>query len=98
MACGGQTKRTATTVSTAAVGLTMPTGMVKPLCATIQVKTDAVFYTTDGSTPSSTVGFEAAVGTIIGLTDSGEVKRFKAIRKTTDATLEAEFGSDMMAG
>lgn len=93
--CGGMTKRTATTVSTTAVELTLPTAFPKPMCCTIQVQDNGIFYTTDGSTPSGTVGFDAPSGTIIELSGWGEIDRFLAIRSGgVDAVLETEFGSD----
>lgn len=97
-------KRERKTVSSTAVGLTesayafaatgdSPTQMgtlpKNPSGAVLQVFTDSIYYTLDGSTPSATVGFEAALGDTIYLDSFQQIKEFKAIRKTTDAAVEA---------
>jgi hypothetical protein len=95
-------KRERKTVSTSAVNLTATAYTIAstadankyalpdklPTAAVMRVLTDAIYFTLDGSTPSSTVGFEAAVGDMIYLDSFQKIKEFKAIRKTTDASLE----------
>ncbi len=59
--------------------------------AVLQVVTDQIYYTLDGSTPSSTVGFTADPGDYIYLGSYQQVKEFRALRVTTDAAVEAQF-------
>ena len=56
--------------------------------AVLQVFTDAIYFTLDGSTPSALVGFEAAVGDEIYLDSYQKIKGFKAIKKTLAAEVE----------
>jgi hypothetical protein len=56
--------------------------------AIIQVFTDSIYFTMDGTDPSSTVGFEVAPLDVITLETPQQLKDFKAIRKTADATIE----------
>lgn len=95
-------KRERKTVSSSAVSITPATytiaasaGATKygandklASAAIIQVFTDAIYFTLDGTTPTSLIGFEAAAGDFIYLDSFQKVKDFKAIRKTTDATIE----------
>lgn len=67
------------------------TGKRTAQAAVLQVGVDALYYTLDGSTPSSTVGFEAAAGDIISIDSHQKIATFKAIRKTGDTTVEALF-------
>lgn len=57
--------------------------------AILQVNGDQIYYTVDTSTPSSTVGFVANPGDMIYLNSFQQVQNFKAIRVTTDASVEA---------
>jgi len=96
-------KRERKTVSSSAVQLTATAYTVaataalnqyamsdrKPAAAMLQVSADAIYWTVDGSTPSASVGFEAAVGDEIYLDSFQKIKEFRAIRKTTDAAVEA---------
>lgn len=59
--------------------------------AVIQVLTDEVYWTIDGSTPSSTVGFRSGPGDFINLVTQQQLKAFKAIQVTGAAALEALF-------
>ena len=95
-------KRERLTVGTSAVPITPATYTVaetaaatkyargdrKATAAVIQVFDDAIYFTLDGTTPSATVGFEAAVGDVIELDSLGKIQNFQAIRKTGDAELE----------
>lgn len=54
--------------------------------ALIVVTADAILYTVDGTDPT-TVGVPAAVGDRIYLQDSGQVRNFKAVKVTANATL-----------
>ena len=98
-------KRERKTVSSSAVGLTASAYTIAataeatkygkndtlPNGAVLQVGADAIYWTLDGSTPSSTVGFESAAGDIIYLDSFQKVKEFKAIRKSGDTSVEALF-------
>lgn len=57
--------------------------------AALQIFTDSIYYTLDGTDPSSTVGMELAAGDIIYLDSFQKISNFKAVRKTTDASVEA---------
>jgi len=59
--------------------------------AIIQVFTDAIIWTIDGTTPAAGTGFETAAGDYIYLTTYQQIKDFRAVRKTTDAAIEAVF-------
>jgi hypothetical protein len=52
---------------------------------------DSIYWTVDGSTPSAAVGFLATAGDFITLDSLQKVKNFKAIRVTTDTSIEAQF-------
>jgi hypothetical protein len=59
--------------------------------AMINVITDAIYYTLDGSTPSSTNGINLAAGGYVELHGYQKVKNFKAIRVTSDATINVQY-------
>lgn len=54
---------------------------ILPTAAVLQVFTSAIYWTIDGSTPSSTVGFDSGVGDYIYLDSFQKLKNFKAIRQ-----------------
>ena len=76
----------------AAVGFTPATyGTARQ--AIVQVQDQAIRYRIDGvADPTTSVGIEAAVGTIIKLTSKDQLQKFRAIAVSTDAVLAAEFG------
>jgi hypothetical protein len=87
-------------VSTSAVSLT--TALVdntanypsfKASGALIEVRSNAIYYTVDGSTPSSTNGIGVVAGQYIELEGYQNVKKFQAIRQTADGTLNVQFFS-----
>lgn len=81
------------TVSSVAVPLTVPTTPhARPMGAIVTVETDAIRFWCDGSTPTSTQGHLAPVGTQIELFGEDEVVNFKAIRITTDAVIQVSYG------
>lgn len=55
------------------------------------VRTSAVVYTRDSSEPTSSEGFPANAGDIIILRSRAELLGFKAIRESTDATLDVYY-------
>lgn len=86
------------TVSNSAVGLT--TALVdntanypdfKASGAMIEVRGNGIYYTVDGSTPSSTNGVAIAAGQYIELVGYQNVKKFLAIRQSSDATINVQF-------
>ena len=69
-------------VSSAAVSMTLtPSAGVTPVAAIIEVEDAAIRFTTDGTTPTATVGHNAEVGDIIELPTRGQVHNFSAIRR-----------------
>ena len=86
------------TVSSAAVSLT--TAKVdntanypdfKAAGVVLAVRDDSVYYTTDGTTPSSTNGLLLNNGDVLPLAGYQKIKNFKAIRVTTDAKLDVHY-------
>lgn len=86
------------TVSNSAVGLT--TALVdntanypdfKASGAVIEVRTDSIYYTTDGTTPSATNGIKLDAGDQLPLAGYQKIKNFKAIRVTGDATVNVQY-------
>lgn len=57
----------------------------------ISCETDQVRYTYDGTTPTASAGHLMNVGDILILSGHGNIRRFQAIRVTTDATLRATY-------
>lgn len=79
----------------AAVSLTVPAGEAAYV-AEIYVRTNAVVFTRDGTTPTATKGIQANVGDIIVLNSRDEVRRFQTIA-TSDGTakLDVEYFTDV---
>ena len=98
-------KRERKTVSSAAVQLTATAYTISataaanqyansdklPSAAVLQVFTDIIIWTIDGTTPAAVTGFESGPGDFIYLDSFQKVKEFRAIRKTTDAAVEAVY-------
>ncbi len=57
----------------------------------IEIRTNAIYYTVDGTTPSSTNGHALGAGDILPLAGYQKVKNFKAIRQTADGTLNVMY-------
>ena len=88
-------------VSSAAVALT--TSLVdntanypdfKAAAAVIECRGDAVYYTLDGSTPSSINGIQLQADQFLPIYGYQKIKNFKAIRVTSDATLNVQYFKD----
>lgn len=63
-----------------------------PSAAVLQVFTDIVCWTIDGTAPvAGSVGYESGPGDFIYLDSLQKVKEFRAIRKTTDAAVDVTY-------
>lgn len=56
--------------------------------ALVTVETDSIRYRTDGTNPDSTTGHLLVAGDVLELDNYDDIRRFKAIRVTTDATIQ----------
>lgn len=75
----------------AAVGFTAATyGNTRNAFA--QVQDNPIRYRFDGTDPTTTVGIEAPVGSIIQLTSKDQMVKFRAIATGGNAVVFAEFG------
>ena len=59
--------------------------------ALVTVETDQIRYTTDGTTPDASTGHLLDVGDALELDNHDDIRRFKAIRVTTDATIQVSY-------
>lgn len=60
----------------------------KPVKVVFVVETDQIRFTVDGTTPTTSVGLLAEIGDIVTIRSFHDVQVFKAIRITTDATIQ----------
>ncbi len=80
-------------VSTSLVPLTVPDAATY---AEIYVRTASItFVRSDGVTPSATAGFQADATDIIMLRSRDECLGFRAIRVSSDATIDVEYFTDV---
>lgn len=84
------------TVSSTAVGLTaskyIPTDSSRrATTALITVEADSIRFRIDGTNPTASVGHLATAGESIALEGYDNIKNFRAIRTTTDATIRVTF-------
>ena len=84
------------TVSSTAIGFTNatinpPNGRDKPYKAVFVVEGDQIRFRVDGGDPTSSVGMLAEIGDIITISEQHDVENFKAIRITTDATIQPSY-------
>ena len=56
------------------------------------VETDAIRFRLDGEVPTATSGITVAAGALIELDSAQEVRHFRVIRVTNDATLRVQYG------
>lgn len=85
------------TVSSTAIGITS-TLVTKPSTtegqsrtaefALVTVETDSIRYRTDGTNPTAAVGHLLVAGDVLQLDNFDDIRRFRAIRVTTDATIQ----------
>jgi hypothetical protein len=66
-------------------------GGFKASAAVIECQDDDVYFTLDGSTPSSTNGRRLTASSSLPLAGYQKIANFKAIRVTGDATLNVEY-------
>ena len=78
------------TVSSTALGLTKNDNNFDRVVITVE--TDAVRYKLTGDVPTATSGILLAVGGAIELDSFREIKDFRVIRVTNDATLRVHYG------
>ena len=79
------------TVSSTAVSLTVP---ARANAALITVESNSIRWWDDGSTPTASAGHLATAGTQVMYFDTGDrdlIVNFKAIRVTSDATLQISY-------
>jgi hypothetical protein len=84
------------TVSNTAIGFTSattnpPNGRDKPYKAVFVVEGDQIRFRVDGGVPTASIGTPANVGDVITITEQHDVENFKAIRVTTDATIQPQY-------
>lgn len=99
-------KRERITISTSALPLTAATyniqqdsalnkyarNDIQPVYALVQVLTNSVNFTVDGTTPTSSVGYLAAANDTIHLNSYQEIQQFRAIRNGgADGALEVTY-------
>lgn len=78
------------TVSSTAVGFTLPSSPTTR-AVILFVETDQVRFRVDGSDPDSTTGCLLNAGDVVEFTNPQMIQQFKAIRVTTDATLQIHY-------
>lgn len=66
-------------------------GAEKAVKAMLSVEGDSIRYRVDGGNPTTTVGFLVNNGDIVELEGFNDIKFFKAIRVTTDATVSVDY-------
>lgn len=77
------------TVSTSAVGLTLPKGAIR---AVVGVEAQPLRYRDDGTNPSASVGYLVVAGGTVEVYGSTALSKFKAIRSGgTDAVLNVNY-------
>ena len=89
----------AITVSNVAIGFTsterIPTSgdFLGQACQEVfcTLETDQIRFTLDGTTPTSTIGHLLNQGQNLTLRNPSDIKNFKAIRVTTDASLKVTY-------
>lgn len=82
-------------VSSTAIGFTaataFPDGRKGADMAVVTIEDDAIRYRDDGLAPTATVGHPAAVNTSLTVCGAASLKRFLAIRQTTDADINVTY-------
>jgi len=59
--------------------------------ALVECATNAIYYTTDGSTPSSTNGHRMGTGDVLTLTGRQSIANLKMIRQASDSVVNISF-------
>jgi len=79
-------------VSSSVITLTVPS---PAYCCNIYVRSNPVVFTTDGTDPTATKGFQANSGAEITFNSRDELIRAKFIRQSSDATMDVEYFTDV---
>ena len=79
------------TVGATAVGFTLPTTSLVVRSVILSVDTNSVRFLLTGSDPDSTTGIKLNDGDLLELDNVEMIKNFKAIRVTSDATLQVHY-------
>lgn len=86
------------TVSSTALGFTStvayPNGALPAELAVCNVRGDSISSTTNGTTPTSSVGAQTTAPGYFSVCGEVNVKRFRMIRVTTDATVYCEYSRE----
>jgi hypothetical protein len=88
------------TVSSAAIGFTAAkikhesNGSIHPREAMFSVETDQIRFRLDGTDPTAAIGHLASAGETIKVTGEADIRAFRAIRVSTDATIFATYFKD----
>lgn len=59
--------------------------------ATISVEGDQIRYRLDGTAPDSTTGHLLGIGDVLTLSSANDIRNFRAIRVTADATIQVSY-------
>ena len=59
--------------------------------AVISVETDQIRYRLDGTDPDSSTGHLLSAGDVLVLDNPDDIRNFRAIRVTTDATIQVSY-------
>lgn len=59
--------------------------------ALVTVETAAIRYRVDGTDPTSSEGHKLGVGDVLTILGYGNIKRFRAIRVSSDATIKVTY-------
>ena len=84
------------TVSNTAIGFTgatinPPTLENTPFKAVFAVESANIRFRVDGGDPTASIGLLAKVGAVVTISGEHDVENFKAIRVTTDATIQPQY-------
>ena len=83
------------TISDTAIGFTNaiinPPDPDSPFRAVFVVESGEIRFRVDGGAPTASIGLLAKVGATVTITGEHDIENFKAIRVTTDATIQPQY-------
>lgn len=82
------------TVSSSSIGFTtgiIDNGSGQATYALVSIETNAVRFWSDGSAPTATVGHPVAAASMIEVCGYGNIKNFRMIRQSADATATVSY-------